>query len=505
MSGIGRWSLASLAVVAALAGGFWMGNRHDGAAPAAEAGSTPAEAVAGANGERKILYYRNPMGLPDTSPVPKKDSMGMDYVPVYEGDEADDSGVVKVNPARMQTLGVRTAVAGEQVIDAAVRAVGRIEVNERATHDVAPKFEGWIEKLYVNATGDPVRKGQPLFTVYSPELVSARQELRIAEELNRSTAGGDAAAMDSARRLAAAAGERLRNWDMPADATIDGQHVTFKAPAGGIVLDKKAVAGMRFAPGEPLYRIADLSTVWLIADVYEKDVARVKVGQRATVDIDAFPGQRFEAKVTYLYPTLNAPTRTTPVRLELKNPNGLLRPGMFAHVDLASAGSTPRLAIPASAVIDDGQRQIVLLVLGEGRFKPQPVRLGLRGNDFVEVLDGVEAGDRLVVAANFLIDAESNLKAALAGFSEPEAATAKTYEGTGAIESIDVGANTVSMAHEPIAALQWPAMTMDFGVASPDVLKGVAPGEPLRFRFEDRGNGEFVITRVERLAGRGER
>lgn len=501
MNRIGTLSLAALAVAAALAGGYWagsLGSSHgDQGAAVSSASSAPAAA-----GERKILYYRNPMGLPDTSPVPKKDSMGMDYIPVYEGDGPDDSGAVKVSPARIQTLGVKTAVAGEQMIDAAVRAVGRIEVNERNIHDVAPKFEGWIEKLYVNATGDPVRKGQPLFSVYSPELVSARKELRIAEELNRSTTGGDTAATDGARRLASAAGERLRNWDMPAGAKLSGDQIVFASPAGGIVLEKKAVAGMRFGPGEALYRIADLSAVWLIADVYEKDLARVKVGQRATVAIDAFPGRSFEARVTYLYPTLNAPTRTTPVRLELKNQEGLLRPGMFAHVDLAAAGGTPRLAVPTSAVIEDGARQVVLLALGEGRFKPQPVKLGLRGQDYVEVTEGIKAGDEVVVAANFLIDAESNLKAALAGFADPAAAAAKHYEATGAIDAIDVVAGTASMHHDPIPALQWPAMTMDFGLASPEVLKGLAPGEPIRFRFEDRGNGEFVIVSAEKAGAR---
>jgi len=492
--------LIATAVLAALGTGYWMGTRQ---APASEQMAAAQTAEAPATGQRKLLYYRNPMGLPDTSPVPKKDSMGMDYIPVYEGEEPDDSGVVKVSPARVQTLGVKTAIAEMAELDAPVRAVGRVEVNERAVAEVAPKFEGWIEKLYINATGDPVRRGQALFSVYSPELVSAQKELSIAQDLKLDTPGADPAARDSARRLAEAARERLRNWDVQAQDGKVAHRLTFSSPVNGVVLEKKAVEGMRFAPGMTIFRVADLSTVWVIADAYEQDLARIQVGQAAEIRIDAFPDQRFEAKVTYLYPTLNAPTRTTQVRLELANKDGLLRPGMFAHVDLATGGSSPRLTIPASAIIDTGSRQVVLLALEEGKFKPQAVKIGQRGRDKVEILEGLSEGDKVVVAANFLIDAESNLKAALGNFSEGDAkadkaeAPVKTYRAQGKLDSIDVTAGTVTVTHEPIPDLQWPGMTMDFNLASPEVVRGVPPGTPIRFEFEQQGPGEFAITRME--------
>jgi Cu(I)/Ag(I) efflux system membrane fusion protein len=249
-----------------------------------------------------------------------------------------------------------------------------------------------------------------------------------------------------------------------------------------------------------IYRIADLSSVWVIADVYEQDLARVRVGQPATVRVEAFPDRIFDAKVTYLYPTLNVATRTTPVRLELDNRDGLLRPGMFSHVELADGGAQPRLTVPRSALIDTGERQVVLRVAGEGRFTPQPVRVGQRGRDHIEILEGIADGDEVVVAANFLIDAESNLKAALSAFAAPEQAkpAAKTYEAVGSIDALDAASNSVSMNHEPIPALQWPAMTMDFGLDSADVAKGLLPGEPLRFTFEDRGDGEFVIIKMDK-------
>ena len=215
------------------------------------------------------------------------------------------------------------------------------------------------------------------------------------------------------------------------------------------------------------------------------------------IGIDAFPDRHFSAKVSYLYPTLNASTRTTQVRLELPNRDGQLRPGMFAHVDIAIGGAQPRLTVPSSAVIDNGSRQVVLLALDEGRFKPQAVKLGLRGEDVVEILDGLKAGDQVVVAASFLIDAESNLKAALANFSAPKAAAkaANVYDAVGTLDAID-GAD-VTITHEPIPALKWPGMTMDFDLAKPDVVKGMAPGTRIRFEFEQRGPGEFVITHIE--------
>ncbi|CAI07325.1 cation efflux system transmembrane protein [Aromatoleum aromaticum EbN1] len=502
-----RLSLAALTVALALGAGYWAGSRSDHA-PAPGSTATAAEnTAAAAGGERQILYYRNPMGLPDTSPAPKKDSMGMDYLPVYADDKPDDSGAVVVSPARVQTLGVKTTVAEMRVVGAAVRAVGRIELNERAVVDVAPRFEGWIERLHVNAVGDPVRRGQPLFTIYSPELLSASEELRIAERLQRDSATTDPIASEAARRLANATRERLQNWQVAAAREGKGeiaQRQTFHSPANGVVLEKNAVQGARFMPGEAVYRIADLSKVWVIADIFERDLARVRVGQPASVTLDAFPDRRFDAKVGYLYPTLNVETRSTRIRLELDNREGLLRPGMFAHVELASGSPTPRVTVPTSAVIDDGVRQVVLIALDEGRFKPQPVRLGERGTDHVEVLEGVEAGDRVVTSANFLIDSESQLKAALSNLTDAAPATDAapvTYEAEGTFDAVDPATKTVTLTHGDIPALQWPAMTMDFAVASPDLVANLAPGTPVRFEFEQRQPGEFVVTKVEKANG----
>lgn len=500
-----RHFIAAIALILAVASGYWIGSGQRHEPVSGSLGSTLPTGTAASQDERPVLYYRNPMGLPDTSPIPKKDSMGMDYIPVYADDTPDDRGVVSVSPARVQLLGVKTAVAEQGPLDAPLRAVGRIELNERSVVDVAPRFEGWVERLHVNAVGDPVRRGQALFTTYSPELQSANEELRIAERLRRESSAngtaGDPMTADAAARLADAARERLRNWEAPAPRDSSGDAAparqTFHAPANGFVLEKNIVQGSRFMPGDALYRIADLSTVWVIADIFEQDLGRVHVGQSASVSVDAFPGRHFTAKVAYLYPTVSITSRSTALRLELDNRNGALRPGMFAHVELDTGPARARLLVPGSAVIDDGDRQVVLLALDEGRFKPQAVKLGQRGRDDIEILEGLEAGDRVVISANFLIDSESSLRAALANLVSAEAAPSPTYRTRGTFDAYDEAAGTVTLAHEAIPELQWPEMTMEFRLAAPEVAAGFAPGSKIHFTFQAGEPGEYIVTRIE--------
>jgi RND family efflux transporter MFP subunit len=420
---IGAVVLATLAA----GGGYLIGQRgHNQAAPVA-ASAPPAKK------EPKLLYYRNPMGLADTSPVPKKDSMGMDYIPVFEGEDdaepaAASANQIKISTDKIQKLGVKTEAASIKVLDKVVRAAGRIEVDERRVHAITPKFEGYVERLHVSATGQPVAKGQPLFEVYSPELVAAQREYAIAAQGVSALRAGGADSRFGMSQLADASLARLKNWDM-SDEQIkaltksgEAKHsITFRSPVSGIVTEKKAVQGMRFMPGEALYQITDLSSVWVLADVFEQDIGLVKTGAKARVTLDAYPGKPFTGDITYVYPTLKAETRTVQVRVELANPGGMLKPGMFAQVELASAPARRVVTIPLSAVIDSGTRRIALVQVKEGRFEPREVKLGARSDDYVEVLDGVADGEQVVVAANFLIDAESNLKAAIAGFGDKPA------------------------------------------------------------------------------------
>ena len=380
---------------------------QDGAAP------EPAAAAAPPARQGKPLYYRNPMGLPDTSPVPKKDSMGMDYVPVYADDVSGPPGTVTISPERVQMLGVRTEIAAERTMTRAIRAVGTVAVDERRVAVVAPRFEGYVERLLVSASGDPVRRGQPLFEAYSPELAQAEQDYIVGRQVSGA--------------LGEAALNRLRNLSAPPDEVARlrrtgraGRTVSLSSPMDGVDREKAAVQGMRFAPGETLYRLADLSSVWLLADVFEQDLGFVRPGQEARIAIAAYPDQAFGGKVTFVYPTVNATTRTAKVRIEVPNKEMVLKPDMYATVEIAApVGSASVLAVPDSAVLDTGTRQVVLVERSPGRFEPHAVALGRRADGYTEVRSGIAFGDKVVVGANFLIDAESNLRAALQSFTAP--------------------------------------------------------------------------------------
>ncbi len=360
--------------------------------------------------KRRILYYRNPMGLPDTSPTPKKDAMGMDYVPVYEGEDTS-SGTVSIGTEKVQKLGVRTEPVVRRTVSRSIRAVGTVAVDERTQYVVAPRFEAWIETLRVDTTGSPVRRGDVLMDVYGPDLVLAQQEY-----LGARAAGGV---------LAEAALQRLRNMGIDEEEirTLEktgkaSRLVPYRAAADGVVLEKNAVRGMRFMPGEVLYRIADLKRIWVLADVFEQDLGAVQIGQSAEIAVNSLPGRSFSGKVGFVYPTLSAESRTAKVRIELPNDEGLLRPNLYATVRLGATGdAVETLAVPDSALLDTGKRQIVLVEVAEGRFQPREVKIGQRSDGWVRIDEGVAEGERVVVRANFLIDSESNLRAALGAFA----------------------------------------------------------------------------------------
>src|SRR2546423_6539835 len=388
---------------------------------------SPSPTAALPSGERKILYYRNPMGLPDTSPVPKKASMGMDYIPVYD-DAAGETGIVKINPERIQMLGVRTEAVTRRSMAHTVRAVGTVAADERRIGVVNPKFEGWIEKLYVNTTGQAVKRGEALLEVYSPDLVLAQREYLVARAAAADMAQADPVARENAKAIAAAALSRLKNWDISGDQLARLQRtgvakrtLTLDAPIGGIVMDKPALQGLHFGAGDMLYRIVDLSTVWLLADLFEQDLAQIRPGQSAKITVQAYPGRVFEGRVAFIYPSVNVQTRTAKVRIEVPNPDILLKTDMYATVEIAApAESAPVLVVPDSAVLDTGTKQTVLVDRGEGRFEPRMVKLGPRADGYVAVREGLRDGEKVVTGANFLIDAESNLRAALQAFTAPE-------------------------------------------------------------------------------------
>ena len=517
--------ILSMLVIAAalLAAGYWWGAHQT--APAV---SPVVEGKASAAPERKILYYRNPMGLADTSPVPKKDSMGMDYIVVYAdeapaSDAASTTPLVKLSLDKVQKLGVKTEAVAMRDLSSTIRAVATVQANERLLHTVAPRFDGWIQRLYVNTTGQPVRTGQALMDVYSPDLISAQQEYLIARRGVQTLAGGSAEVQASMQRLVDSALERLRNWDISETELQQliqngktTQYLTLRSPANGVVLEKAAIQGKRFMAGEMLYQVADLSQVWLLADVFEQDLGLVRTGQSVNIRVDAYPEKLFTGKVTFIYPTVTAETRTAKVRIELPNRDALLKPSMYARVEISSSrGKGRMLAVPDSAVLDTGTRQLVLVQRGEGRYEPRPVKLGMRADGYVEVLEGVKAGENVVVSANFLIDAESNLKAAFNGFGQgaagagseqkgeikpaaPAAGTAPaTHRGEGTVDAVDTMQTSVTLTHGPIASLKWPAMTMDFKVKDAVLLRTLKPGQKIAFEMVAGAPGEYVIVRAQ--------
>lgn len=375
---------------------------------------------------RKIAYYRNPMGLPDTSPVPKKDSMGMDYIAVY-ADDAADPGTVRVSPETVQTLGVRTETVAVRNMTRAIRAVGTVAIDESRIAVVSPKFEGWIENLEVNTTGQPVKRGEQLFNFYSPELVLAEQEYLVARQSLGGLANADPTVRTNAEGIADSALSRLRNLDVaPAQLAqlrksgAATRSLSVYAPMDGVVLEKTAVEGMRFAPGDTLYRIADLSTIWVLANVFEQDLGQIQPDQKVSVTVPAYPGRTFQGRVAFIYPTIDAATRTAKVRIVIPNTDLLLKAEMYATVEVAApVGGAATLAVPESSVLDTGREQTVLVDRGGGKFQPKRVHLGPHAGGYVAVIDGVEGGEKVVVNANFLIDAESNLRTALQAFTAP--------------------------------------------------------------------------------------
>ena len=398
----------------------------------AKEGSSPGAAAPAT--ERKVLFYRHPMNPSITSPVPAKDEMGMDFVPVYAGEARGAAGgvdglaMVEAGQEGLRLAGVQAAVAERGEITRTTRAVGIVMPDESRVRHVHTKVAGYIEKLYVNYTGQQVRAGQPLLSIYSPELLATQQEFLRAREAAARFSGS---ALPEVRRggeeLLSAARQRLELLDVPpgfiSRLERSGQahrEVTLTAPASGYVTGKEIFAGMEVQPGLDLLTLTDLSRVWIEADFYEYEAGSLRLGQRMTVALPYDPGVRFTGRVQYVYPTLDAQSRTLKVRLEFPNSGLVLKPGMY--VDVSPDFETRQgIVIPDSAVLDTGVRQVVFVEKG-GAFAPREVRVGSRGDGRALILSGLAAGERVAVRANFLLDSESRLRAAVAALpqSRPE-------------------------------------------------------------------------------------
>jgi Cu(I)/Ag(I) efflux system membrane fusion protein len=362
---------------------------------------------------RRIRYYRNPMGLPDVSPTPKKDSMGMDYIPVYEGDDEDGS-TVKISPGKVQRLGVRTETAKRHIVSEPVRVPGTIQLDEQRIAVISLRAEAFIDSVENVTTGTLVRMGQPLMRLYSPLITGAG-----ADYVSALGFKNGAASVRGSK-------QRLLNYAVPPsllaeiERTREVPHTfTWMAPRDGIVLERNVVPGMRVLPGDVLFRIADHSVVWALVDVAERDLGAVAAGQTVTVRARSYPDKTFTGKVALVYPHLTPATRTVRVRIDLPNHDLLLLPDMYVQAEIETGNDAAVLAVPDDTIIDSGDRRIVIVDKGDGRFEPRPVELGRRGAGYAEIKGGLTEGEVIVTSANFLIDAESSLKSALKTMTEP--------------------------------------------------------------------------------------
>ena len=371
-----------------------------------------------ASAASRVLFYRSPMDPKQTSPAPRKDEMGMDYVPVYEDEVAgappvSGLAVVDIDPARQQLIGLKTTEVSEGPVGGAWRTVGRIAIDETRVRHINLKVSGFVEHVYIDFVGKRVKKGDPLFSMYSPDLLSAQEEYLIALKTERAMAGGNDDLLRAARR-------KLALWDVPeadiarlAKSGEPTKTLTLYSPLSGVVTRKDVVDGMKLDAGAMPYEIVDLSSVWVLADVYESELRFVSENMPAILKLNAFPNREFKGKVVFVDPLLDPQTRTVKVRLTFPNPDGELRPELFGEVVLFGA---PRdgLNVPADAVIDSGTEKVVFVAVGAGKFQPRTVQLGEGDGSRIEVLSGLTLGERVVIRANFLVDSESRLRASLA-------------------------------------------------------------------------------------------
>lgn len=466
-------------------------------------------------GGRKIGYWVAPMDPNYRRDKPGKSPMGMDLIPVYEGEEAGEGEPsLKIDPAVVNNIGVKTQVVAREDMTREINTVGAVTIDEEARSDIHTRAEGWIEKLHVEAIGEKVDKGEVLFEFYAPALVAAQSEFVQALKIGRPA-------------LIDAATERLTALGMGADQIAElkrtrktMRRVAVTAPQAGVVTSLNAREGMFIKPGDMAMQFADLSNVWVVADVFDAEADSVAAGDRTRMTLPAFPGEIWEGEVDYVYPTAEMMTRTVQVRFRFPNPSERLRPNMFANVTIAAEPKDNILTVPQSAVIRSSKGDRVILALGEGRFRPAQIRTGMESGGRVEVLAGLEEGEQVVVESQFLIDSEASLDAGLLRLAPPEKSEAAMMSGEapmgemsmegeaskevpdkpvsaeGRVVEVDMAAKSVTIDHEAVPEIGWPAMTMAFKAPPGIDMKAVKKGETVRFAFR-KTQGGYELADIE--------
>jgi len=440
------------AIVALLIGagaGYWI-----------SAGKAPPPAAHKQVAEHKPLFYRNPMNPAITSPVPAKDDMGMDYIPVYADDKAgtaEPAGTVKIDPTMVQDIGVRTAKAERTVLSRHVRTIGRVTYEEERVARLHPKYDGWVQHLFVDKTGEKVKKGSMLLSIYSPLVVATEDEYLLAlnnEDKLKQSPFADV--REGAASLLHSTRERLQLLDMPAHQlrqltrerkAIKAVHI--HSPFDGIVMNIGAREGARITPDTELYMIADLSRIWVLADLYQDDIPWVHVGDTAQMQVSGIPGRTFTGKVSFIYPYLEAKTRTIKVRLEFDNPDLVLKPEMYANVDIHADRQVDAIAVPSAAIVRTGTEDQVFVVRAPGKFEPRKVTLGVAADGKTQIVSGLQAGETVVTSSEFLIDSESKLREATAKMMEPKQPAAPAPEAMPNMQGMEAKPSQPAMPDMP--------------------------------------------------------
>jgi len=381
-------------------------------------------------GKGEPLFYRNPMNPEITSQTPAKDDMGMDYIPVYAEDKISvgPAGTVLIDPVTLQNIGVRTALAEQKAISHTIRAPGRITFDEERLSKIHLKTEGWVEKLYINRTGDTVKAGTPLLELYSPQLVSSQQEFLLAlKSWETQKASPYPDVRKSAEDLVRISRKRLELLDVPEQQIRElettgeiKESIQIRTPFPGTILSVGVREGQFVSPGTELYKMADLTTVWVYAEVFEHELPWVKIGDTTSMTVDGLPGEIFEGTVEYIYPYLNAETRTARLRLVFENPDLILKPDSFSNVILKAAPEMDAIVIPSEALIRTGKRTTVFVVREPGQFEPRQVEIGVITDQGIQIVSGLEAGEKVVTSGQFLLDSESKFNEAIAKMMAPK-------------------------------------------------------------------------------------
>ena len=456
---------------------------------------------------KKVLYWHDPMVPGQKFDRPGKSPfMDMQLVPVYA--DSGDQSAITIDPRVQQNLGVRTAEVSRGVLTSTVEAVGSVAYNERDVALVQARANGFLERLYVRAPLDPVRRGQPLAELYVPDWVAAQEEYLAAKRISATARGGAYDGLvDAARqrmRLAGMSEEQVRRVESSGKVE---PRLTITAPIGGVVGELTAREGMTVMAGAPLFRLNGLSTVWMNAEIPEGQAALVRPGNAVEARTAALPDAVFKGKVSAILPEVNPATRTIKARIEVANPGARLVPGMFATVNFTPMTAKETLWVPSEAVIQTGKRSVVIVAQGDGRFAPVDVEIGRDSNGQTEIRKGLEAGQKVVVSGQFLVDSEANLKASVTRMSEmppgstPSAGAAATHHGEGKVESI--GKDEITISHGPIASLQWGAMTMGFKLPSSGLPPGIGVGATVSFDVRARNDGTFEIASIAPAGGKG--